>query len=76
VARVFDFKRGEEMKTTIEYDMWDIGGIFAFALLGVYSSPWFLFGVGAGIIMLFVSRPETQICSFGWIKGKGWWFKK
>lgn len=63
------------MKTIIEYDMWDVSSIFAFALLSVYTSPWFLLGVGIGIMMLFIDRPETHICSFGWTKGKGWWFK-
>ncbi len=63
------------MKTTVEYDLWDVWGIFAFAFLAAYCSPWFLLGVGIGIMMLFVNKTETHICSFGWTQGKGWWFK-
>jgi hypothetical protein len=65
------------MKTTIEYDMWDIAFIFAMAIC-VSSSPWFLLGVAYGIMTLFAEKRATHICSFsfGWTKGKGWWFKK
>lgn len=62
------------MKTTIEYDMWDISFIAVMVMYST-SNSWFLIGVAYGLMSLFVSSNGTHICSFGWTKGKGWWFK-
>ena len=62
------------MKTTIEYDMWDISFIAVMVMCST-SNPWFLIGVAYGLMSLFVSSKEIQICSFGRTKGNGWWFK-
>lgn len=63
------------MKTTIEYDMWDISFIAVMVMCST-SNPWFLIGVAYGILSLFLpSTAPTHICSFGWTKGKGWWLK-